>query len=260
MNKEKIYCSKNLFSFSFITAIVGYGVSFILYILSLVFSINEFSRQDNPSDYWEVHTSIAISIVFALSVFISSLLVFIRTKEKDKGGFVLMNFASYFLLTAGVCSLFSGAAYVVSFIFSYGVWVFEQRIGISILVFSVLLIAIAVGSLVLYKKSPKIRRIVLLVECVLFAVLNFLNMAFYIHISNYIYMAASLISFVFDVIVVFVLIVMKIKNEEATKIAPLAETKVNEEEKVTLLLKYKDLLDKGVISQAEFDEKKKELL
>lgn len=42
--------------------------------------------------------------------------------------------------------------------------------------------------------------------------------------------------------------------------APLAEKKTSEEEKLTLLLKYKDLLDKGVITQEEFDAKKKELL
>lgn len=261
MNKEKYIVPKVWFLAVFIAAIVGYGISFILNIVSLVFSINDFLRASpNPLDYWEVHAGIAISIIFALIVFISSLLIFIRTKEKDKSGFILVNFVSCFLLAIGISSFLSGIGFIVAFIFSQGVWVFEKNLGISILVFSAFQITMSVGLFVLCKKKPRIRRIVLLVECILFAILNSLNMAFYVRISNYIYMFTCFIAFVFDIVIVFALIKMKVGNGDELEAIPLPEKKTSEEEKLTLLLKYKNLLDNGVITQEEFDAKKKELL
>ena len=48
----------------------------------------------------------------------------------------------------------------------------------------------------------------------------------------------------------------QIKREENIKI----KTTKKENNEVDLLLKYKDLLDRGVITQEEFDKKKKEFL
>lgn len=261
MNKEKYIVPKVWFLAVFIVTIAGYGLSFVLNIVSLVFSINYFlPASPNPLDYWEVHAGIIINIIFSLAVFISSFLIFIRTKEKDKSGFILVNFVSCFLLAIGISSLLSGIGFVVAFIFSYGVWVFEKNLGICILVFSALQITISVGSSVLCKKKPRIRRMVLLVECLLFAVLNSLNMAFYVHISNYLYMFTCFIAFVFDIVIVFAFINMKVENGDEPETVPLPKKKTSEEEKLILLLKYKELLDKGILTKEEFDMKKKELL
>ena len=47
-------------------------------------------------------------------------------------------------------------------------------------------------------------------------------------------------------------------KKEAKESLPKQE--ISQEERLTLLLKYKSLLDNGVITQEEFDAKKKELL
>lgn len=75
----------------------------------------------------------------------------------------------------------------------------------------------------------------------------------------------------FEIVVLISLIVMKIEveNDEEAESTPLAKNEakepspkqeISQEEKLNLLLKYKSLLDKGVITQEEFDAKKKELL
>lgn len=277
MNKEKYIVSKTRFLLTFIMAIVVYALSLILNIASLIVAIERLSKFG--SSYWFVYANIVLSMLFSLGALLSSTLIFTRTKEKDKGGQILITFICYFLLIVGVCSFISGMFYVVSNAVSNGVinrTYGHSSIGICLLVFSTLQITLCATSFNLSKKNPKIARIVLIGECLLFAISNFLNMTFYVKFDSYIDIVVCLIIFAFNVAIIFVLIMMKIKNEEGTENtlmmatntnapltttnAPLAEKKTSEEEKLTLLLKYKDLLDKGVITQEEFDAKKKELL
>ena len=49
-------------------------------------------------------------------------------------------------------------------------------------------------------------------------------------------------------------------NSGAPKQAEASSSKMSEDEKIELLTKYKKLLDDGVITQEEFDNKKKEIL
>lgn len=266
-----------MFLASFIMAIVVYSLSLILDIASLIVAIERLSI--HGSAYWFVYANIVLNTLFSLGALLSSILIFTHTKEKDKGGQILITFICYFLLIMGVCSFISGLFYVVSDAISNGVindTYGQSSTGICLLVFSTLQITLCAVSFNLSKKNPKIAKIVLIGECSLFAISNFLNMAFYVKFDSYIDIIVCLIIFAFNVAIVFVLIMMKIKNEGETESAPLvatntnaplvttnaplAEKKPSEEEKLTLLLKYKDLLDKGVITQEEFDAKKKELL
>lgn len=111
------------------------------------------------------------------------------------------------------------------------------------------------------EKAPKGAKVVLLVECILFAVLNILNVVSYIILDDFIDMAVCLIVVLFDIAIVVSLFMMKFKDvEEKATTIPVVETKASEKDDLDLLLKYKDLLDKDILTQAEFDAKKKELL
>ncbi len=118
------------------------------------------------------------------------------------------------------------------------------------------------------KKSPKIARIVLIVEFSLFVLSEFLNIIFYIIASNFLSMVTSMLVLAFEIVVLIALILMKVdvENDEEAESTPLVKKEslpkqeISQEEKLNLLLKYKSLLDNGVITQEEFDAKKKELL
>lgn len=81
-------------------------------------------------------------------------------------------------------------------------------------------------------------------------------------------MVTSMLVLAFEIVVLIALILMKVdvENDEEAESTPLVKKEslpkqeISQEEKLNLLLKYKSLLDNGVITQEEFDAKKKELL
>lgn len=108
----------------------------------------------------------------------------------------------------------------------------------------------------------------MIVEFILFALSEFLNFIFDIIASSFLSMTISIVFLAFEIVVLIALILMKIKAEngeeaESTSLAKkesLPKQEISQEERLNLLLKYKSLLDNGVITQEEFDVKKKELL
>lgn len=258
MNKEKYIVPKQLFLASFIMAIVVYSISLILNIISLVVAADSFTF----SRYWYLYLTIVLGIFLALGFILYSAWVLAFTKDKSKGGQILIKFLSNYVLLSAT---YSFIAAVFTAICDYTSTV------IVTLVLSILQLAVGIICALLTKKSPKIARIVLIVEFILFALSEFLNIIFYIIASNFLSMVTSMVVLAFEIVVLIALIVMKIEveNDEKAESTPLAENEakepspkqeISQEEKLNLLLKYKSLLDNGVITQEEFDAKKKELL
>lgn len=183
------------------------------------------------------------------------------TKDKSNGGQSLIKFLSEYVLLSAT---YSFIAAVFTAINDYTSTV------IVTLVLSILQLAVGIICALLTKKSPKIARIVLIVEFSLFALSEFLNIIFYIIASNFLSMVTSMLVLAFEIVVLIALILMKVEvendEEESTPLLKkeakesLPKQEISQEEKLNLLLKYKSLLDNGVITQEEFDAKKKELL
>lgn len=257
MNKEKYIVPKQLFLASFIMAIVVYSISLILNIISLVVAADSFTF----SRYWYLYLTIVLGIFLALGFILYSAWVLAFTKDKSKGGQILIKFLSNYVLLSAT---YSFIAAVFTAICDYTSTV------IVTLVLSILQLAVGIICALLSKKSPKIARIVLIVEFILFALSEFLNIIFYIIASNFLSMVTSMLILAFEIVVLISLILMKIEvendEEESTPLAkneakePSPKQEISQEEKLNLLLKYKSLLDNGVLTQEEFDAKKKELL
>lgn len=257
MNKEKYIVPKQLFLASFIMAIVVYSISLILNIISLVVAADSFTF----SRYWYLYLTIVLGIFLALGFILYSAWILAFTKDKSKGGQILIKFLSEYVLLSAT---YSFIAAVFTAINDYTSTV------IVTLVLSILQLAVGIICALLSKKSPKIARIVLIVEFSLFVLSEFLNIIFYIIASNFLSMVTSMLVLAFEIVVLIALILMKVEvendEEESTPLAnkeakeSLPKQEINQEEKLNLLLKYKSLLDNGVITQEEFDAKKKELL
>lgn len=258
MNKEKYIVPKQLFLASFIMAIVVYSISLILNIISLVVAAESLYF----SSYWGLYLNIVLGIFLALGIILYSAWVLAFTKDKSNGGQSLIKFLSVYVLASATYSFLSSVFAAINLYTST---------AIVTLVLSILQLAVGIVCVLLTKKSPKIARIVLIVEFILFALSDFLNIIFYIIASNFLSMVTSMLVLAFEIVVLISLIIMKIEveNDEEAESTPsvkkeakesLPKQEINQEEKLTLLLKYKDLLDKGVITQEEFDAKKKELL
>lgn len=250
MNKEKFIVPKSLFMSSFVAAIVTYALFLILNIAELIIACEHIGF----SSYWYLYVNIVLSIFVALGILLASALILTLTKEKDKGGEFLMKFFSYYVLVIGTYSFITA---VFNAIFVYSVP------GIISLIFSILEIGLGCTNIVLVSKKPKVARIILIVECILLAILNLIDLVSYALTPDYIDLVVSLFVFLFDISIVVTFSVMKVESDDGTKVmviedkTPLSEKKTSEEEQIDLLLKYKDLLDKGVISQEEFDLKRK---
>ena len=257
MNKEKYIVPKQLFLASFIMAIVVYSISLILNIISLVVAADSFTF----SRYWYLYLTIVLGIFLALGFILYSAWVLAFTKDKSKGGQILIKFLSEYVLLSAT---YSFIAAVFTAINDYTSTV------IVTLVLSILQLAVGIICALLSKKSPKIARIVLIVEFSLFVLSEFLNIIFYIIASNFLSMVTSMLILAFEIVVLIALILMKVEvendEEESTPLAnkeakeSLPKQEISQEEKLNLLLKYKSLLDNGVITQEEFNTKKKELL
>lgn len=251
MNKKEYIVPKLGFLLTFIMAIVVYAVCLILNIVSLVVATQYYTF----SGYWYLYVNIVVGIFVSLGVLLASILILSLTKDKGKGGEALMTFVDYYLCVLGVASFISSALSAISSRSS------EVAIPLISMVFSILQIFVGIASIILTKKAPKGAKVVLLVECILFAVSNILNVVSYIILDDFIDMAVCLIVVLFDIAIVVSLFMMKFKDvEEKATTIPVVETKASEKDDLDLLLKYKDLLDKGILTQAEFDAKKKELL
>lgn len=257
MNKEKYIVPKQLFLASFIMAIVVYSISLILYIISLIVATDSFTF----SRYWYLYLTIVLGIFLALGFIVYSAWILAFTKDKSNGGQILIKFLSEYVLLSAT---YSFIAAVFTAINDYTSTV------IVTLVLSILQLAVGIICALLTKKSPKIARIVLIVEFSLFALSEFLNIIFYIIASNFLSMVTSMLVLAFEIVVLIALILMKVEvendEEESTPLLKkeakesLPKQEISQEEKLNLLLKYKSLLDNGVITQEEFDAKKKELL
>ena len=257
MNKEKYIVPKQLFLASFIMAIVVYSISLILNIISLVVAADSFTF----SSYWHLYLTIVLGIFLALGFILYSAWILAFTKDKSKGGQILIKFLSEYVLLSAT---YSFIAAVFTAINDYTSTV------IVTLVLSILQLAVGIICALLSKKSPKIARIVLIVEFSLFVLSEFLNIIFYIIASNFLSMVTSMLVLAFEIVVLIALILMKVEvendEEESTPLAnkeakeSLPKQEINQEERLNLLLKYKSLLDNGVITQEEFNTKKKELL
>lgn len=257
MNKEKYIVPKQLFLASFIMAIVVYSISLILYIISLIVATDSFAF----SRYWYLYLTIVLGIFLALGFIVYSAWILAFTKDKSNGGQILIKFLSEYVLLSAT---YSFIAAVFTAINDYTSTV------IVTLVLSILQLAVGIICALLTKKSPKIARIVLIVEFSLFALSEFLNIIFYIIASNFLSMVTSMLVLAFEIVVLIALILMKVEvendEEESTPLLKkeakesLPKQEISQEEKLNLLLKYKSLLDNGVITQEEFDAKKKELL
>lgn len=257
MNKEKYIVPKQLFLASFIMAIVVYSISLILNIISLVVAADSFTF----SRYWYLYLTIVLGIFLALGFILYSAWILAFTKDKSKGGQILIKFLSEYVLLSAT---YSFIAAVFTAINDYTSTV------IVTLVLSILQLAVGIICALLSKKSPKIARIVLIVEFSLFVLSEFLNIIFYIIASNFLSMVTSMLVLAFEIVVLIALILMKVEvendEEESTPSAnkeakeSLPKQEISQEERLNLLLKYKSLLDNGVITQEEFNTKKKELL
>lgn len=261
MNKEKYIVSKGLFLASFIMAIVVYSISLILYIISFV----EATGSLTFSSYWYVYLTIVLGIFLALGFILYSAWILAFTKDKSNGGQSLIEFLSVYVLASATYSFLSS---VFSAIYVY------TDTAIVTLVLSILQLAVGIVCVLLSKKSPKVARITLIVVFILFAISELLNIIFYIIDSsksnsfNFLGMITPMLVLAFAIVVLKALFLMKIKveNGEEAESTPLAKKEslpkqeISQEEKLNLLLKYKSLLDNGVITQEEFDAKKKELL
>lgn len=257
MNKEKYIVPKQLFLASFIMAIVVYSISLILNIISLVVAADSFTF----SRYWYLYLTIVLGIFLALGFILYSAWVLAFTKDKSNGGQSLIKFLSVYVLASATYSFLSSVFAAINY----------TSTAIVTLVLSILQLAVGIVCVLLTKKSPKIARIVLIVEFILFALSEFLNIIFYIIASNFLSMVTSMVVLAFEIVVLIALVLMKIEveNDEEAESTPLAKNEakeslpkqeISQEEKLNLLLKYKSLLDNGVITQEEFDAKKKELL
>lgn len=257
MNKEKYIVPKQLFLASFIMAIVVYSISLILNIISLVVAADSFTF----SRYWYLYLTIVLGIFLALGIIVYSAWVLAFTKDKSNGGQSLIKFLSVYVLASATYSFLSSVFAAINY----------TSTAIVTLVLSILQLAVGIVCVLLTKKSPKVARIVLIVEFILFALSEFLNIIFYIIASNFLSMVTSMVVLAFEIVVLIALILMKIEveNDEKAESTPLAENEakeslpkqeISQEEKLNLLLKYKSLLDNDVITQEEFDAKKKELL
>lgn len=258
MNKEKYIVPKQLFLASFIMAIVVYSISLILNIISLVVAAESLYF----SSYWGLYLNIVLGIFLALGIILYSAWILAFTKDKSKGGQSLIKFLSVYVLASATYSFLSSVFAAISLYTST---------AIVTLVVSILQLAVGIVCVLLSKKSPKAARIVLIVEFILFALSELLNIIFYIIASNFLSMITSMLILAFGIVVLISLIVMKIEveNDEEAESTPLAKNEakeslpkqeISQEERLNLLLKYKSLLDNGVITQEEFDAKKKELL
>lgn len=261
MNKEKYIVSKGLFLASFIMAIVVYSISLILYIISFV----EATGHLTFSSYWYVYLTIVLGIFLALGFILYSAWILAFTKDKSNGGQSLIKFLSVYVLASATYSFLS-SAFTAIYVYTVA--------AIVTLVLSILQLAVGIVCALLSKKSPKVARIVLIVVFILFAISELLNIIFYIIDSskfnsfNFLGMITPMLVLAFEIVVLIALFLMKIKveNGEEAESTPLAKKEllpkqeISQEEKLNLLLKYKSLLDQGVITQEEFDAKKKELL
>lgn len=258
MNKEKYIVPKQLFLASLIMAIVVYSISLILNIISLVVAADSFTF----SRYWGLYLNIVLGIFLALGIIVYSAWVLAFTKDKSNGGQSLIKFLSVYVLASATYSFLSSVFAAINLYTST---------AIVTLVLSILQLAVGIVCVLLTKKSPKVARIVLIVEFSLFALSELLNIIFYIIASNFLSMATSMVVLAFEIVVLIALILMKIEVENDEEAGPtplvkneakesLPKQEISQEEKLNLLLKYKSLLDNGVITQEEFDAKKKELL
>lgn len=257
MNKEKYIVPKQLFLASLIMAIVVYSISLILNIISLVVAADSFTF----SRYWYLYLTIVLGIFLALGIIVYSAWVLAFTKDKSNGGQSLIKFLSVYVLASATYSFLSSVFAAINLYTST---------AIVTLVLSILQLAVGIVCVLLTKKSPKVARIVLIVEFSLFAFSELLNVIFYIIASNFLSMVTSMLVLAFEIVVLIALILMKVEVEnDEEKSTPLVKKEakeslpkqeISQEEKLNLLLKYKSLLDNGVITQEEFDAKKKELL
>lgn len=257
MNKEKYIVPKQLFLASLIMAIVVYSISLILNIISLVVAADSFTF----SRYWYLYLTIVLGIFLALGIIVYSAWVLAFTKDKSNGGQSLIKFLSVYVLASATYSFLSSVFAAINLYTST---------AIVTLVLSILQLAVGIVCVLLTKKSPKVARIVLIVEFSLFAFSELLNIIFYIIASNFLSMVTSMLVLAFEIVVLIALILMKVEVEnDEEKSTPLVKKEakeslpkqeISQEEKLNLLLKYKSLLDNGVITQEEFDAKKKELL
>ena len=139
--------------------------------------------------------------------------------------------------------------------------------AIANIIISVIQLAFGIGCIVLTKKSPKEAKIFLIIVFSLFALSKLLDFIFVI-IDNGLILSLfiDVLAIAFDGIILPILI--KIKKDE-TLIFTVKEENITKDnlpninsqgENINLLLKYNDLLEKGIITKEEFDIKKKELL
>lgn len=100
MNKEKYIVPKQLFLASFIMAIVVYSISLILNIISLVVAADSFTF----SSYWHLYLTIVLGIFLALGFILYSAWILAFTKDKSKGGQILIKFLSEYVLLSATYS------------------------------------------------------------------------------------------------------------------------------------------------------------
>lgn len=245
---------KNTFIIGFTSAIVVFFIAFILDIVLLYTIAQRFYFSSN----WPIYVAPVLDILICLGVIMSSALFLIIEKRQEKYGYDLMMFLSVYVTIFGAAGFLTNSMYAIRL---------NSISAIANIIISVIQLAFGIGCIVLTKKSPKEAKIFLIIAFSLFALSKLLDFIFVI-IDNGLILSLfiDVLAIAFDGIILPILI--KIKKDE-TLIFTVKEENITKDnlpninsqgENINLLLKYNDLLEKGIITKEEFDIKKKELL
>ena len=240
MDNRKYSLISGLFLSYFILSITNFAFGFIAVRIDRINIIN--------ANYIGVGLIKIFSLAVCAFLIILSSIILAKAKDRNHSGRAVMLFASISLTSIYSANFFTDIALLCS----------NLNINIASFIRLILILAASIVSLCLLKKGySAIGRIILIVIESIAAIANII-------VSSgsgaraIIYQITTLL---FTILSIVCLVRRKpIYQEVKQTTEDKADPEPSQREKADLIRKYKELLDKGAITQEEYDQKKKELL
>ncbi len=243
MNKKKYALHPGLFLAYFIICIVNFAFG----LISAIVDWSTFASAGLGYIGWlEIF---AISVCIGLIIYAS--LILAKTQDKGNSGRVVLLYSSIAFISIYGTNLITDIVLLGS---SNG------AVSIPTFIMVILILAAAITSRCLLKEHPNVARIILIVIGRIASVADIICLCtLTLGARSAIYEITSLLFTIFHVICCFrrkssvLAVSSSFQTREGNK-------EMSQLEKCELLSKYKELLDKGAISEEEYEKKKKELL
>ena len=243
MANRKYSLLSGLFLSYFILSITNFAFGFVAVRIDRINIIN--------ANYIGVGLIEIFSLAVCAFLIILSSIILAKAKDRNHSGRAVMLFASISLTSIYSANFFTDIALLCS----------NLNINIASFIRLILILAASIVSLCLLKKGySAIGRIILIVIESIAAIANIIVLC----LSSgsgaraIIYQITTLL---FTILSIVCLVRRKpIYQEVKQTTEDKADPEPSQREKADLIRKYKELLDKGAITQEEYDQKKKELL